>query len=162
MKLGAFEIYPVSDGRFALDGGAMFGVVPKVLWERCCPADELNRIPLSITALLIRAHAKVSLHFHDTYGMAVANVLAAWTEYGISSFDTSAGGLGGCPYAPGASGNVATEDVVYALRASGASVPVDERLVVNAAQQVGAVLNHPLSSRLSSLYQRHTTYEAVR
>jgi len=58
MKLGAFEIYPVSDGRFALDGGAMFGVVPKVLWERCCPADELNRIPLSITALLIRAHGK--------------------------------------------------------------------------------------------------------
>ena len=58
MKLGAFEIFPVSDGRFALDGGAMFGVVPKVLWERCCPVDELNRIPLSLTALLIRAHGK--------------------------------------------------------------------------------------------------------
>jgi glyoxylase-like metal-dependent hydrolase (beta-lactamase superfamily II) len=58
MKLGAFEIYPVSDGRFALDGGAMFGVVPKVLWEQCCPADEMNRIPLRITALLIRAHGK--------------------------------------------------------------------------------------------------------
>lgn len=58
MKLGAFEIYPVTDGRFRLDGGAMFGVVPKVLWERCCPADELNRIPLSLTCLLIRAHGK--------------------------------------------------------------------------------------------------------
>jgi glyoxylase-like metal-dependent hydrolase (beta-lactamase superfamily II) len=58
MKLGAFDIFPVSDGRFALDGGAMFGVVPKILWERCCPADELNRIPLSLTALLIRAHGK--------------------------------------------------------------------------------------------------------
>lgn len=58
MKLGNFEIYPVSAGRFALDGGAMFGVVPKVLWERCCPADEMNRIPLSITALLVRAHGK--------------------------------------------------------------------------------------------------------
>jgi glyoxylase-like metal-dependent hydrolase (beta-lactamase superfamily II) len=58
MKLGAFEIYPVSDGRFRLDGGAMFGVVPKVLWEKCCPADELNRIPLSLTALLIRANGK--------------------------------------------------------------------------------------------------------
>ena len=106
--------------------------------------------------------ARMSLHFHDTYGMAVANVLTAWAEYAITSFDTSAGGLGGCPYAPGASGNVATEDVVYALRASGASIEVDERLVVNAAQQVGVVLNRPLSSRLASVYQRLTTYEAVR
>jgi glyoxylase-like metal-dependent hydrolase (beta-lactamase superfamily II) len=58
MKLGAFEIYPVTDGRFRLDGGAMFGVVPKTLWQKCCPADELNRIPLSLTCLLIRAHGK--------------------------------------------------------------------------------------------------------
>lgn len=58
MKLGAFEIYPMTDGRFRLDGGAMFGVVPKTLWQKCCPADELNRIPLSLTCLLIRAHGK--------------------------------------------------------------------------------------------------------
>jgi glyoxylase-like metal-dependent hydrolase (beta-lactamase superfamily II) len=58
VKLGAFEIYPVSDGRFRLDGGAMFGVVPKVLWEKCCPSDEFNRISLSLTALLIRANGK--------------------------------------------------------------------------------------------------------
>jgi glyoxylase-like metal-dependent hydrolase (beta-lactamase superfamily II) len=58
MKLGAFQIYPISDGRFRLDGGAMFGVVPKALWEKCCPADELNRISLSLTALLIRANGK--------------------------------------------------------------------------------------------------------
>ncbi len=58
MKLGAFEIYPVSDGRFRLDGGAMFGVVPKALWDKCCPADEFNRISLSLTALLIRANGK--------------------------------------------------------------------------------------------------------
>lgn len=58
MKLGAFEIYPISDGRFRLDGGAMFGVVPKVLWEKCCPADESNRISLSLTALLIRANGE--------------------------------------------------------------------------------------------------------
>jgi glyoxylase-like metal-dependent hydrolase (beta-lactamase superfamily II) len=51
-------MYPLSDGSFRLDGGAMFGVVPKVLWQRCCPADELNRIPLSLTCLLIRAHGK--------------------------------------------------------------------------------------------------------
>jgi glyoxylase-like metal-dependent hydrolase (beta-lactamase superfamily II) len=58
MKLGAFDIYPVIDGRFRLDGGAMFGVVPKVLWEKCCAADDLNRIPLSVTCLLIRAKGK--------------------------------------------------------------------------------------------------------
>jgi len=58
MKLGAFEIYPVSDGRFRLDGGAMFGVVPKVLWEKCCAADHLNRIPLNLTCLLIQANGK--------------------------------------------------------------------------------------------------------
>jgi glyoxylase-like metal-dependent hydrolase (beta-lactamase superfamily II) len=58
MKLGAFDIYPVTDGRFRLDGGAMFGVVPKVLWEKCCDADEQNRVPLSLTCLLIRAHGK--------------------------------------------------------------------------------------------------------
>jgi glyoxylase-like metal-dependent hydrolase (beta-lactamase superfamily II) len=58
MKFGAFEIYPVSDGRFRLDGGAMFGVVPKVFWQKCCEADDLNRIPLSLTCLLIRAQGK--------------------------------------------------------------------------------------------------------
>ncbi len=58
MKLGAFDIYPVSDGSFRLDGGAMFGVVPKAIWERCCPADDANRIPLSLTCLLIKAHGK--------------------------------------------------------------------------------------------------------
>ena len=58
MKLGQFDLFPVTDGRFRLDGGAMFGVVPRVLWEKCCPADELNRIPLSLTCLLIQAHGK--------------------------------------------------------------------------------------------------------
>ncbi len=61
MKLGAFEIVSVTDGRFRLDGGAMFGVVPKVLWERCCHADERNRIPLALNPLLIRAHGKYLL-----------------------------------------------------------------------------------------------------
>jgi hydroxymethylglutaryl-CoA lyase len=104
---------------------------------------------------------RLSLHFHDTYGMAVANVLAAWSEYGIEAFDTSAGGLGGCPYAPGASGNVATEDAVYALKASGAPVSVDEQKIVAAARQIGGVLNHPLSSRLSRIQAERATYETV-
>ncbi|RMH37371.1 MAG: MBL fold metallo-hydrolase [Nitrospirae bacterium] len=58
MKLGTFEIFPVSDGRFRLDGGAMFGIVPRVIWEQCCPADECHRILLSLTCLLVHAHDK--------------------------------------------------------------------------------------------------------
>jgi glyoxylase-like metal-dependent hydrolase (beta-lactamase superfamily II) len=58
MKLGAFDIQPVTDGRFRLDGGAMFGVVPKVLWEKCCQPDEQNRIALGLNCLLIRTGRK--------------------------------------------------------------------------------------------------------
>lgn len=58
MKLGAFDVFPVSDGRFRLDGGAMFGIVPRVIWEKCCPADECHRIALSLTCLVVRAHGK--------------------------------------------------------------------------------------------------------
>lgn len=105
--------------------------------------------------------SRLSLHFHDTCGMAVANVLTAWTEYRIEAFDTAAGGLGGCPYAPGASGNVATEDVVYALKASGALLTVDERKVIAAAGEIGKVLNRPLSSRLSYVQIEQTAYEGV-
>jgi hydroxymethylglutaryl-CoA lyase len=93
--------------------------------------------------------------------MAVANVLTAWTEYSIEAFDTAAGGLGGCPYAPGASGNVATEDVVYALKASGASLVVDERKVLAAASEIGKALNRGLSSRLSQVQTEQTAYEGV-
>jgi len=105
--------------------------------------------------------AALSLHVHDTYGMAIANVLTAWAEYGIVAFDTAAGGLGGCPYAPGASGNAATEDVVYALRASGAAVAVDERVIIDAARRVSAALDRPLASRLSRIHHDQTTDEAL-
>lgn len=105
--------------------------------------------------------ASLSLHFHDSYGMAIANVLTAWMEYGIRAFDTAAGGIGGCPYAPGASGNVATEDVVYALRASGAAVEVDERVIINAARQASAALDRPLASRLSRMAHDQATDEVL-
>jgi hydroxymethylglutaryl-CoA lyase len=68
--------------------------------------------------------SRLALHFHDTFHHAVENVLASW-RLGIEAFDSSAGGIGGCPYAPGASGNVATEAVVKALRGAGAVVPGD-------------------------------------
>jgi hydroxymethylglutaryl-CoA lyase len=97
------------------------------------------------------ARERVSLHCHDTYGMAIANALTAWEDYGIEAFDSSAGGLGGCPYAPGASGNVATEDLVFALRASGATVPVDEATIRAACRQISGSLGRPFASRLSQM-----------
>lgn len=105
--------------------------------------------------------SRLSLHCHDTYGMGIANVLTAWDEYGLTAFDCSAGGLGGCPYAPGASGNVATEDVVFALKASGAVVPVDERIVSACAQRFAEALRHPLNSRLSHVLRRSEPESAV-
>ena len=113
---------------------------------RASPADVRRLLDVVLPRIM---RARLSLHFHDTYGMAVANVLTAWSDYQIEAFDSSAGGLGGCPYAPGASGNVATEDIVYALKASGAAVPVEERTVTAAARQLGKALDHPLRSRLS-------------
>lgn len=119
--------------------------------------DTIGRAsPADIRGLLdaVMPHiepTRLSLHVHDTYGMAVANVLTAWEDYAITAFDCSAGGLGGCPYAPGASGNVATEDVVFALKASGATVAVDEELIVDCARQLSAVIGHPLHSRLSQI-----------
>ena len=113
---------------------------------RASPADVRRLLDVVLPRIM---RARLSLHFHDTYGMAVANVLTAWSDYQIEVFDSSAGGLGGCPYAPGASGNVATEDIVYALKASGAAVPVEERTVTAAARQLGKALDHPLRSRLS-------------
>jgi hydroxymethylglutaryl-CoA lyase len=103
------------------------------------------------TLLLHIPRERVSLHCHDTYGMAIANALTAWWDYGIEAFDSSAGGLGGCPYAPGAAGNVATEDLVFALKASGAAVPVDAAKIMAACRQISGYLDHPFASRLSQV-----------
>jgi len=103
------------------------------------------------------ARERISLHCHDTYGMAIANALTAWWDYGIESFDSSAGGLGGCPYAPGASGNVATEDLVFALKASGAIVPVDEMKIMTAYRQLSGELGRFFISHLSQVENRPST-----
>ena len=103
------------------------------------------------------ARERVSLHCHDTYGMAIANALTAWWDYGIEAFDSSAGGLGGCPYAPGASGNVATEDLVFALKASGAIVPVDEMKIMAACRQLSGEPDRSFASHLSQVETRPST-----
>ena len=94
---------------------------------------------------------KVFLHFHDTFGMAVANALTAWTEYKVGGFDSSAGGLGGCPYAPGASGNVATEDLAFAFAASGGAVSLDFKKLRAAMATIAPHLGHPFPSALSKI-----------
>ena len=88
---------------------------------KATPDDVSRLLDLLLPHLPV---GRIAMHFHDTYGQGVANVLAAWS-YGISTFDASAGGLGGCPYAPGASGNVATESVVTALEGKGVNTGVD-------------------------------------
>ncbi|MGH7256701.1 MAG: hydroxymethylglutaryl-CoA lyase [Nitrospirales bacterium] len=128
--------------------------------EELSLGETLGRAaPPDIRALLEAVLAvvpadRIVLHFHDTYGMAVANAFVAWDEYGITGFDASAGGLGGCPYAPGASGNVATEDLVSAFKASGAVVPVDEGKVVAAVRELAQVIGRPLSSRVGQVWSR--------
>jgi isopropylmalate/homocitrate/citramalate synthase len=90
--------------------------------------------------------AEIALHFHDTRGTALANVLAG-IQAGVTKFDSSAGGLGGCPYAPGASGNLATEDLLYMLQGMGIETGVDLQKVVQASQTIAKALNRVLPSR---------------
>jgi hydroxymethylglutaryl-CoA lyase len=88
----------------------------------------------------------IALHFHDTRGTALANVLAA-LQAGITTFDASAGGLGGCPFAPGAAGNLATEDLLYMLHGLGIETGADIDAVAAASRDLARALNHPLASR---------------
>jgi hydroxymethylglutaryl-CoA lyase len=90
--------------------------------------------------------AKLAMHFHDTRGTALANTLAA-LEMGILTFDASSGGLGGCPYAPGASGNLATEDLVYMVEKMGIDTGVDLNRLVAASQIIAPYLDHPMPGR---------------
>jgi hydroxymethylglutaryl-CoA lyase len=90
--------------------------------------------------------AQIALHFHDTRGTALANVLTA-LGMGITTFDASAGGLGGCPYAPGATGNLATEDLVYMLDGLGIETGLNLTKLVEASRFIETRVGHPLPSR---------------
>jgi hydroxymethylglutaryl-CoA lyase len=91
---------------------------------------------------------EVSGHYHDTYGQALANVYAS-LEVGVATFDASVGGLGGCPYAKGATGNVATEDLVFMLNGLGIETGVDLDALVDAADFVSQALGRPPVSRVA-------------
>jgi hydroxymethylglutaryl-CoA lyase len=91
---------------------------------------------------------EVSGHFHDTYGQALSNVYAS-LELGITTFDTSVSGLGGCPYAKGATGNVATEDVVYLLHGLGIETGIDLDALIDAGAFIRQALGQPSGSRVA-------------
>lgn len=90
--------------------------------------------------------ARLAGHFHDTYGQALANIYAA-LECGVATFDSSVAGLGGCPYAKGATGNVATEDVLYMLNGLGIATGVDIDKLIAAGDYICGVLGRPTHSR---------------
>lgn len=90
---------------------------------------------------------RVAVHFHDTYGQALANILAALEE-GVRTVDSSVAGLGGCPYAKGASGNVATEDVVYLLNGLGLSTGIDLDALAAVGWQISSVLGRKPASKV--------------
>lgn len=99
---------------------------------------------------------RLAAHFHDTRGTALANVLMA-LQLGISTIDSSAGGLGGCPYAPGAAGNLATEDLLYMLHGMGIRTGVNLEKVVEATSFIAPLLGHPPTSKY---YQAAVSHQA--
>jgi len=107
-------------------------------------AAQVGRVMRAVTDVI--DPARVSGHFHDTYGQALANILAAM-EAGISIFHSSVSGLGGCPYAKGATGNVATEDVLYMMHGLGIETGVDLNAVVEAGQWISQHMGRKGASR---------------
>lgn len=114
--------------------------------------------PAQVAALVAAARARwpglvFTLHFHNTRGMGLANVLAA-IDAGADRFDASLGGLGGCPYAPGASGNVCSEEVVHALELMGYDTGVDLAALLAAARRLPALIGHDIPGQLAKAGRR--------
>lgn len=130
--------------------------VTQQLFELGC--DEISigdtigvGVPTQVDALIPKLAQvvpleRIALHFHDTRGTALANVHAA-LQHGITIFDSSAGGLGGCPYAPGASGNLGTEDLLYMLDGMGIKTGVDLAKIRAASRFIAGALNHAPTSK---------------
>jgi hydroxymethylglutaryl-CoA lyase len=133
--------------------------VAKVLWDLGCYEVSLGDTigvgtPTKARELLraVAGHvpiAHLAMHFHDTYGQALANLYAGMEE-GARVIDSAAGGLGGCPYAPGATGNVATEDVVYMLEGMGITTGVDMARLVAATNEISKLIGRSPVSRVAT------------
>jgi hydroxymethylglutaryl-CoA lyase len=133
--------------------------VAKALWDLGCYEISLGDTigigtPVK-TRQLLRAvagsvpMARLAMHFHDTYGQALANLYAGMEE-GARTIDSAAGGLGGCPFAPGATGNVATEDVVYMLEGMGIKTGVDMAKLLAATNRISQLIGRAPVSRVAS------------
>jgi isopropylmalate/homocitrate/citramalate synthase len=113
-----------------------------------------GQVPVVVSAVAERVPLeKIALHFHDTRGTALANVLTA-LQLGVATYDSSAGGLGGCPYAPGATGNLATEDLLYMLDGLGIETGMSLQKVLAASRFIEQRLGHPLASRYAAAVKR--------
>jgi len=133
--------------------------VARALWDLGCYEISLGDTigvgtPLKAKEMLRAVSAdipttRLAMHFHDTYGQALANLYAGMEE-GARVIDSAAGGLGGCPYAPGATGNVATEDVVYMLEGMGFATGVDMAKLLAATNEVSKLIGRPPVSRVAS------------
>jgi len=133
--------------------------VAKVLWDLGCYEVSLGDTigvgtPRKARELLRAVSSSVpmphlAMHFHDTYGQALANLYAGMEE-GARVIDSAAGGLGGCPYAPGATGNVATEDVVYMLEGMGIATGVDMSKLVAATNEISKLIGRSPVSRVAA------------
>jgi hydroxymethylglutaryl-CoA lyase len=133
--------------------------VAKTLWELGCYEISLGDTigvgtPLKAKAMLRAVAADVptknlAMHFHDTYGQALANLYAGMEE-GVRVIDSAAGGLGGCPFAPGATGNVATEDVVYMLEGMAINTGVDMTRLVAATNEMSKLIGRGPVSRVAA------------
>jgi len=133
--------------------------VAKTLWDLGCYEISLGDTigvgtPLKARHLLRAVAgavpmANLAMHFHDTYGQALTNLYAGMEE-GARVIDSAAGGLGGCPYAPGATGNVATEDVVYMLEGMGIRTGVDMAKLLAATNEVSRLIGRPPVSRVAA------------
>jgi hydroxymethylglutaryl-CoA lyase len=133
--------------------------VAKKLWELGCYEVSLGDTigvgtPVKARRLLRAVAvavpiANLAMHFHATYGQALANLYAGMEE-GARVIDSAAGGLGGCPFAPGATGNVATEDVVYMLEGMGIATGVDMQKLLTATNEVARLIGRPPASRVAS------------
>jgi hydroxymethylglutaryl-CoA lyase len=140
----------------AVDPARVVEVARRLVEETGCHEVSIGdtigvAVPSQVEDLIARLRAKIpdeqlAVHFHDTRGTALANVLVA-LQAGVATVDSSAGGLGGCPFAPGASGNLATEDLLYMLHGMGIETGVDLKKVATASRAVGGRLGRALPSR---------------